>query len=128
MHKIISSYKIEITLLFRSLLIKLCFIFTVSFVLLHFIKRFESFDAGGALISTAFIIQGGIFASMILGLLLIQKESYYWTDEVFFTLSDEYYSKEIGKCLALLTCITLLSGIVLILLNIFFKIYDVHNI
>ncbi|MCR4443188.1 MAG: hypothetical protein QHH10_13130 [Peptococcaceae bacterium] len=120
MKKVIDSYKIELLLLTRQFESWLFLLLAFFSIFSHFISRLQTFDPGGALISTAFIIQGGIFASMILGLSLIQKEAFYWSDEMFYALPNGYSSKIIAKCLTLISIITVLICISLIGLFVLF--------
>ncbi|PKM47540.1 MAG: hypothetical protein CVV03_02680 [Firmicutes bacterium HGW-Firmicutes-8] len=105
MRKITDSWKIELVLLVRNFWTWIFLLLALVSVGLQFNSRLQLFDPGGALISTAFIIQGGIFVSMILGLSLVQRESVTSSNEMFYVLPNGYSSKIVGKCLALLTAI-----------------------
>ncbi|MDD2402445.1 MAG: hypothetical protein PHD60_09635 [Clostridia bacterium] len=127
MRKIINSYIIELLLFIRHWESWVFLILTFLSVSYHFISSFRLFDPGGALISTAFIVQGGIFASMILGLSLVQNEVFCWSDEMFYVLPNGYSSKIISKFLVLLSVIIMFNGISVIILYLIFGYYDVSS-
>lgn len=128
MRKIIDSYIIEVLLItrhFASWLFLLMFLFSIFS---HLIGWVQMYNPGGALTSTAFIIQGGIFASMILGLSLIQKEEYCWSDEMFYALPKGFSSKIIAKCLVLISIIIMFICVSQIGVFVLFRYNDVPYI
>lgn len=108
----------------RSLGSLIFLILAIASFALHFISRFKSFDPGGALTSTAFLIQGGMFASMILGLYLMRNESHHWAEEVIFALPEGFSAKIIAKFLTLLTVVTFVNFIAI---TIFYILLHITN-
>ncbi|MBN2908837.1 hypothetical protein JQC72_04775 [Polycladomyces sp. WAk] len=81
-------------------------------VAIQFQAYLELSNPAGSLKSTAFIIQGGIFVSMVLGLTLVKRESVSYSEEMFYVISQAYWMKMIGKVLTLMgtiVCFTVLS-------------------
>lgn len=123
--KIVNSYIIEVKLMLRTIWTWIFLLLALINVGILFVSRLEMFDPGGALISTAFIIQGGIFVSMILGFSLIKEEAVCSADELFNLLPDGYISKIGAKCLALLTAITFFIILTIAILYYLFWFYGV---
>jgi hypothetical protein len=108
MLKIINSLKIDLLGFTRS---KLTWIFLIISILLTgygFYSRLP-FDPGRALTSSAFVIQSGIFVTMILGYSLVRREIDHNCSEVFYTIAKGLKYKLIGKILTLLTLALLFS-------------------
>ncbi len=125
MKKIIDSYIIELRLLNRYYGSWFFLLLSLFVIFYHSIFDLQRSDPGGALISTAFIIQGGMFACMILGVYLVQKEAFYWCDEVFDVLPNGQSSKIIAKCLTLISIILAFTCISLIEIYVIFWCKDV---
>jgi hypothetical protein len=114
--KIVSAWKVEMRLLLRSGWTWIFLAASIVAVFVQFQTYLQWHDPGGALKSTAFIIQGGIFVSMILGLTLVKREVLSLSDEMFFVISEGYIVKVVGKWFALLTAVACFSLLSLFLL------------
>jgi len=125
MNKIIDSYKTEIKLISRTIWTWVVLVLALINVWILFQGRLQSFDPGGALIASAFIIQGGIFVSLILGFTLIKEEAVCSAEEVFFALPGAHAAKMWAKCLTLLTVIAVFIVLSVLVLYTLFAFYGV---
>lgn len=101
----ISSWKIELRLITRSRWTWIMLALGLAMVGIQFFSRMGTDDPGLALHSTAFIVAGGIFVSLVAGLALIRREQADAAEEVFGVLPAGPSSKAGGKVLALLTMV-----------------------
>ncbi|WP_054949131.1 hypothetical protein [Numidum massiliense] len=122
--KIIDAWKIELTLLRRNVFVWLVLLLSLPVLALHY-NRLLPQDPGDALTSTAFIIQGGMIASMMLGFSLMNSENATASAEVFRVLPNGFLVKACGKCLALLTAVI---AFCLVALAVLYTVYAFHPI
>lgn len=125
MDKIISCWKIELLILFRNVWTWATLLLSLTMVGIQFYSRVVTDDPGGALISTAFIVQGGLFVSMIFGLYLIRSEVLSSSDEMFYVIPNGYSGKLFGKCLALLSAIVLFIFLSVLILYLLYYIFEI---
>lgn len=120
MKKIISSFYVEIFLLFRSNWTYVFFAISILLVALHFHVRLDLHDPGNTLNASAFIVQGGIFVSLLFGVQLTTAEKLTDSDEVFETIENGYLSKTIGKICVVSFSIIIFNFVSLIVLYVMY--------
>ncbi|SEN39824.1 hypothetical protein [Lihuaxuella thermophila] len=126
--KTINSWKVEMLLISRSLWTWLVFVAAAIVVVIQYQTHLEMNDPGRAVTSTAFIVLGGLFASMILGLTLVRNEHVSSSYELFHVIDRGYFAKIWGKWLALLTCVVTFSAIAALILFCMYFIYNVPSV
>ncbi|MFD2169657.1 hypothetical protein [Tumebacillus lipolyticus] len=125
MSKILSSFSVEIKLLRRSYWTWLFFFLSLAFIGYTFLFFMQEKDPGGMLVASAFVVQGGIFVSLLLGLSLARREQITSSEEIYLSLPDGFGAKIIGKVAALCSLLLLFLVSTLLMLYAFYLQADV---
>ncbi|ASS76533.1 hypothetical protein CIG75_17250 [Tumebacillus algifaecis] len=122
MNTFLSSFAVEIKLLRRNYWTWLFFFLLVTYVGYTFSFFMGEKDPGGTLVASAFIVQVGIFVSLLLGLSLVRREYFSSSEEIFLSLANGFRSKILGKLAALWSILTLfLASTLLVLYGFYFR-------
>lgn len=118
MKKIFNCFFIELKLLKRNYIGLIAVVLSFLYVAIHFYGR--GMGPGDALASTAFIVQGGILVSMVLGVYLWSREEKSFSEEVFSSIYKGQVSKIIGKVLTIFFVDFLYCFVCYIILSLFY--------
>ncbi|WP_434748183.1 hypothetical protein [Paenibacillus amylolyticus] len=99
--KILDSVLIELRLTFRSVLVWFAFLSVLVILFRIIYLRIIDIDIGGALTSTAAIVQCGIFVFLTIGFSMIRRERVVSVDEVFHSLEGAVLIKWVAKIISI---------------------------
>lgn len=95
------SVRIELRLTFRSVLVWIALISVLATLFRIIYFRVLNTDIGGALTSTAAIVQCGIFAFLTIGFSMIRRERTVSADEVFQSIDGAVFVKWVAKVISI---------------------------
>lgn len=101
--KWLDSVLIELRLTFRSVLVWVALLAVLAMLFQIIFSRVLNTDIGGALTSTAAIVQCGIFAFLTIGFSMIRRERAVSADEVFQSIDGAVFIKWVAKIISIFT-------------------------
>ncbi|MFC4775914.1 hypothetical protein ACFO9Q_03865 [Paenibacillus sp. GCM10023252] len=128
MNKVVNSVALELSMLFRNWICWIVYVLGLGEFGFIVFMRLASSDIGGALTATGAVIQGGVFAFLILGYFLIRKETANHSDEVFNSIKSGFIIKGISKIITILVCVLLFTTIAILLTVCIFIYYGVPGL
>ncbi|MFC5402600.1 ABC transporter permease [Cohnella soli] len=123
--KILNSMKIEIILIIRRIWFWAAMIVPCLIFGLILNDKLNMFDPGGALISSAYIVQAGIFLFLMLGFELVRREKNSNCDEVITAMPGAKSAKLWGKLISITLGIIVFTVLSFIILFVFYSVYQV---
>lgn len=112
--KWLDSVLIELRLTFRSVLVWVALLAVLAMLFQIIFSRVLNTDIGGALTSTAAIVQCGIFAFLTIGFSMIRREWAVSADEVFQSIDGAVFIKWVAKIISIFTSAAIILFFILV--------------